>query len=277
MLDTIKEIAREAGAEILRHYGGALAVETKADQSPLTLADRAAHSRICAALREFEPGVPVLSEESDESEIRDRRNWRRFWLVDPLDGTKEFLKQTGEFTVNIARIEDGVPVLGVIHVPVREWTYSADRDKGAWKETDDGGPVRLSVRPAPRNGAGEADGSSLCIVASRDHAGPLVKRLLEAFPSAKARSMGSSLKFCLVAEGEADLYLRDAPTMEWDVGAAQCIVEAAGGRVLTLRERPLRYNKEDLRNPALLTSGDATLAARVLHSLFDNSNGESGS
>jgi 3'(2'), 5'-bisphosphate nucleotidase len=259
MLETIQQIAREAGVEILKHYGRTFTVEAKADDSPLTQADRAAHALICRRLRELDAGLPVLSEESDEAEIRDRKSWRSFWLVDPLDGTKEFIKQTGEFTVNIALIEDGVPAMGVIHVPALDRTYYAEAGQGAWKRNGGGAPASIRVRPAEEG--------HLAIVASRDHAGPEVKALLERFPAAKAKSMGSSLKFCLVAEGEADLYLRDVPTMEWDVGAAQCIVEAAGGQVLTLENAPLRYNKDSLRNPALLTAGDSALAARVLDSL----------
>ncbi len=295
MLNAITQIAREAGVEILKFYGGELDVEAKADDSPLTQADRVAHTLICGRLRELDGGIPVLSEESDEAEIRDRKTWKRFWLVDPLDGTKEFIKQTGEFTVNIALIEEGVPVMGVIHVPVRGWTYFAEKGTGAWKRIGDKPKEPIRVRAAPvakdegkmMKDAGEsppadanhpsritdhessitASESRLALVASRDHAGPMVKQLLELFPGADAMSMGSSLKFCLVAEGEADLYLRDAPTMEWDVAAAQSIVEAAGGRVLTLEKAPLRYNKDDLRNPALLTAGDSALAARVLDSL----------
>ena len=260
MLEIIQRIAREAGDEILKYYGKAFTVEAKADDSPLTQADRAAHTCICERLREVDGGLPVLSEESDESEIRERKSWRRFWLVDPLDGTKEFIKQTGEFTVNIALVEDGVPVLGVIYVPVHNWIYYAEAGQGAWKRIGGEAPVAIRVRPA--------DEANLAIVASRDHAGPQVKALLERFPTARAKSMGSSLKFCLVAEGEADLYLRDVPTMEWDVGAAQCIVEAAGGQVLTLEKAPLRYNKDSLRNPALLTAGDPDLVKKVLRKEF---------
>ena len=272
MLDSIRQIAVEAGIEILRYYGRQGVVEAKADNSPLTQADRAAHAYICTRLRALDAGIPVLSEESDEEEIRERKSWKRFWLVDPLDGTKEFIKQTGEFTVNIALIEDGEAVLGVVHVPAREWTYSAEKGRGAWKQIDGAPAERIRVRPAP---AGDDPDAGLTFVASRDHAGPQVKRLLEVFPGVEARSMGSALKFCLVAEGEADLYLRDAPTMEWDVAAAQCIVEAAGGQVLTLEKRPLVYNKDDLRNPALLTAGDRVLADRALSLLLENNDGSS--
>ncbi len=264
MIEDIKSICREAGQEILKYYGRAGRVEAKADDSPLTQADRAAHTLICRRLQSLDPAIPVLSEESDESEIRERRAWKRFWLVDPLDGTKEFIKQTGEFTVNIALIRDGQPVLGVIHVPARDRTYFAESGRGAWKEIENREAQAIRVRSAPAEKGPEA---ALTIVASRDHAGPQVQELLARYPDATATSMGSSLKFCLVAEGAADLYLRDVPTMEWDVAAAQCVVESAGGRVLTLNGTSLHYNKESLRNPPLLTAGDPALADDVLANL----------
>jgi 3'(2'), 5'-bisphosphate nucleotidase len=174
-----------------------------------------------------------------------------YWLVDPLDGTKEFLKGTNEFTVNIALMDDNYPVLGVVHAPAINLTYCGAVQLGAWRHQG----ARISTRPA--------DAANLAIVASKDHAGPLVQELLARHPQASLRSMGSSLKFCLVAEGAADIYLRDVPTMEWDTAAAQCIVEAAGGRVCTLDGVRLRYGKEGMRNPALLTVGDASSEALV--------------
>lgn len=251
MIEQIKTIAREAGEAALKFYEGDPGVEMKDDQSPLTLADLASHKYICAALRELDASIPVLSEESDQAEVRERRSWSRFWLIDPLDGTKEFIKKSGEFTVNIALIEEGESVLGVVHAPVLDLTYSGERGTGAFKQVD--GAAQEAIRVS------SADPAKLSIVASRDHAGPQVKDLLERFPGAETKSMGSSLKFCLVAEGRADIYLRDVPTMEWDTGAAQCVVEAAGGAVENLAGERLAYNKEDLRNPSLVTLGDASL------------------
>ncbi len=248
MLEQIKTIARDAGGEILNYYEGDAGVRLKQDESPLTLADLAAHRFICARLRELDASIPVLSEESDEESGAGRKSWSRFWLVDPLDGTKEFIKKSGEFTVNIALIEDGESVMGVVRAPVLKTTWFAEAGSGAWKQTDGDEAAALSVsRP---------NAARLGIVASRDHAGPLVSELLERFPGAETKSMGSSLKFCLVAEGRADIYLRDVPTMEWDTGAAQCVVEAAGGVVQTLEGERLTYNKDDLRNPSLVTLGD---------------------
>ncbi len=248
MLEQIKTIAREAGFEILKHYEGDAGVRLKEDESPLTLADLAAHRFICERLRELDASIPVLSEESKPEESTDRRNWTRFWLVDPLDGTKEFIKKSGEFTVNIALIENGESVLGVVRAPALETTWFGAQGKGAWRQADGEDAEAMRVR---RPDAGKPG-----IVASRDHAGPLVSELLGRFPEAETQSMGSSLKFCLVAEGRADIYLRDVPTMEWDTGAAQCLVEAAGGAVQTLEGERLTYNKENLRNPSLVTLGD---------------------
>ena len=253
-----REAAEEAGRAILALYGRPLPVDLKADDSPLTQADLAAHRAITARLAQS--NLPVLSEEGDP-EMADRRGWRRFWCVDPLDGTKEFVKgskapqaASGEFTVNIALIEDGVPVLGVVHVPVHGVTYWAAGGV-AWKQTGASEAARISARPAP-------DGA-LTIVASRDHAGPEVAAILDRVEAdgrrVESASMGSSLKFCLVAEGRADFYPRTVPTFEWDTAAAQAVVEAAGGGIGTRASDRLRYNKDDLRNPSVFCWGDPAL------------------
>lgn len=249
-LDAVAAIARAAGRAIVAHLDGALAVEYKADDSPLTQADRAAHHVIVTALGELTPAIPVLSEESPAELRQRRRSWERYWLVDPLDGTKELLKGSGEFTVNIALIEHGAPVLGVVHVPVTGTTYAggAGGASGAWVEGTD--------RPRSPIATREADLEHLAVVASRDHAGPLVRAFVAASAGATLVHVGSALKLCLVAEGRADLYPRDRPTMEWDTAAAQAILEAAGGRVTDLGGASLRYTKDDLRNPPFLAFGD---------------------
>ena len=262
------DAARAGGDAILGYYGRPITVDAKADDSPLTQADLAAHRTITAALASS--GIPVLSEESPEEEVAGRKAWTRFWCVDPLDGTKEFIKgapkgegepmpvTSGEFTVNIALIEDGAPVLGVVHVPVHGVTYSAASGH-AWKQSTDGERVRITTRPAPAD--------TLTVVASRDHAGPEVAAILESIRAegrqVDATSMGSSLKFCLVAEGVADLYPRTVPTFEWDTAAAQAIVEAAGGGVSTRADDRLTYNKDDLRNPSVFAWGDPSLDWRT--------------
>ena len=248
LLRAAVRIAVDAGKVVLRHYGKESPVDYKADDSPLTLADRASHELIVEALRDLTPDIPVLSEESGEEEIRERKEWRLFWLVDPLDGTKEFIKQTGQFTVNLGLIESAQPILGVVHVPVTAITYTGLAGRGAWREAPDEEMAGISVR--------RADPQHLTVVASKDHAGPQVETFLRRLSGARTASMGSSLKFCLVAQGDADFYPRLLPTMEWDTGAAQCIVEAAGGCVTDLEGNRLTYNKEDLRNPSFMAYGD---------------------
>lgn len=256
LLPEICRIATGAGAEAMRFYSRGIAVTVKGDSSPLTDADRASHEYIVSRLPELMPGVPVISEESAEGVSGTAIGAPRFWLVDPLDGTKEFLKGTGEFTVNIALIEKGKPVLGVVHAPAIGLTYSAGAQLGAFRQK--AGESATAIR------VGKADAARMRVVASKDHAGPMVSALLARLPGAELKSMGSSLKFCLVAEGAADLYLRDVPTMEWDTAAAQCVVEAAGGRLCTLDGQPLRYGKAGLKNPSLMTVGDTTLDWKAL-------------
>ena len=252
------DAARAAGDAVLGFYGRPLAVDRKADDSPLTQADLAAHRAI--ARRLAASGVPVLSEESADGEVAGRESWDRFWCVDPLDGTKEFVKgsaappvTSGEFTVNIALVEGGAPTLGVVHVPVHGVTYWA-ADGRAWKQTGDAAPAAIATRPA---------GDPLTVVASRDHAGPEVAAIVGAIEAGGRRvesaSLGSSLKFCLVAEGAADFYPRTAPTFEWDTAAAQAVLEAAGGGVSVADGRALGYNKASLRNPPVFAWGDPGL------------------
>ncbi|GAB5534479.1 MAG: 3'(2'),5'-bisphosphate nucleotidase CysQ [Rubricoccaceae bacterium] len=249
------DAARAGGQVILEYYGQPLPHDVKADDSPLTQADLAAHRAISERLSAARPEIPVLSEESDPEAVVERNEWETFWCVDPLDGTKEFIKATtGEFTVNIALVTGGAPVLGVVHVPVQDVTYFAANGL-AWKQTGDADPVSISTRALPAD--------ALTIVASRDHAGPEVAAIIERAEAdgrrVDAASMGSSLKFCLVAEGAADFYPRTVPTFEWDTAAAQAIVEAAGGGVSTRDGNRLRYNKDDLRNPSVFAWGDAEL------------------
>ena len=247
-LDAVCDVAREAGRATLRFHGGPLTVERKGDDSPVTAADRAAHALIVEALRRLTPEVPVLSEEADEREWAARREWSTYWLVDPLDGTKEFIKGSGDFTVNIALISGMEPVLGVVHVPVTGVTYWGVKGRGAFRVDAGQAPVALRTRAA--------DPERLVIVASRDHAGPRVEALLARLPTASTASLGSSLKFCLLAEGRADFYPRFSPTSEWDTAAAQCVLEAAGGRVTDTAGRRLGYNKEQILNPSFLAFGD---------------------
>jgi 3'(2'), 5'-bisphosphate nucleotidase len=248
LVSAVADVAREAGRATLKFYGGALSIDRKGDDSPLTAADKASHTLLLEALRRLTPGVPVLSEESSETEVAERRQWDTFWLVDPLDGTKEFIKGTGEFTVNIALVSGSEPVMGVVHVPVTGVTYWGRKGAGAFMAHTGQAPVAIHTRPAKLE--------RLVIVASKDHAGPQVEALLKRLTTASTANMGSSLKFCLVAEGKADFYPRLAPTCEWDTGAAQCVLEAAGGAVTDTGGQRLAYNKEQLTNPSFLAFGD---------------------
>ncbi|MEX1080611.1 MAG: 3'(2'),5'-bisphosphate nucleotidase CysQ [Halofilum sp. (in: g-proteobacteria)] len=251
LLATVTELAERAGQAILEVYNGEYEIENKADESPLTTADVAAHELIDAGLRKLTPDIPVLSEESAEIPYAERTTWHRYWLVDPLDGTREFIKRNGEFTVNIALIEDGVPVLGVVHAPVIAVTYSAEREAGAWKqvEAQAAEPIHVNARTQ----------SPVRVAGSRSHSDERLTAYLDRLGEHELRPMGSSLKSCLVAEGAADLYPRLGPTSEWDTAAAQAVVEAAGGQVTDLEGRPLRYNQtESLLNPEFLVFGDAS-------------------
>ncbi len=259
LLEAVIALSRDAGEAILAVYNRSegFEVEKKGDQSPLTEADLAAHGVICPGLEKLLPGVPVLSEESEIPPYDERALWHRYWIVDPLDGTKEFIRRNGEFTVNIALIEDGVPVMGVVYVPVTGITYAGFLGVGAFKYTDQG-RESIAVRSmAAREQAGEP----VMVVASRSHGADAVDKMLakiaRSLGEVETRNMGSSLKLCLVAEGSADLYPRLAPTCEWDTAAAQAVVEAAGGRVLDDELRELRYNtKSDLLNPFFYVIGD---------------------
>jgi 3'(2'), 5'-bisphosphate nucleotidase len=241
------ELARIAGEKIMSFYREGFTVAVKEDASPLTSADTAAHEFLVRSLASVLPGVPIVSEESISRSLIESET---FWLVDPLDGTKEFVKRTNEFTVNLALVQAGQPVMGIVHAPALNLTYYGLLNVGAWRQITSEDPVSISTRRAM---------PPLSIVASKDHAGPLVERMLTRLAGATRQSMGSSLKFCLVAEGKADVYLRDLPTMEWDTAAAHCVVKAAGGSILTLNGESLQYGKPDLKNPAFITLGDPQL------------------
>ncbi|WP_226648873.1 3'(2'),5'-bisphosphate nucleotidase CysQ [Microbulbifer variabilis] len=261
LLEQVIAICKNAGEAILEvyHSSAELEVDTKADDSPVTAADLAAHKILAPALARLIEGVPVLSEEQEMPSFAERSQWQRYWIVDPLDGTKEFIRRTGEFTVNVALIENGEPVLGVVHVPVLDITYAGGKSDGAFKRTASG-DTEIRVRPLkPRLEAGEA----VELVASRSHGAGAVDQLVERIESrlgaVACKNMGSSLKLCLVAEGAADLYPRLAPTCEWDTAAAQAVVEAAGGTVVDDSFKLLRYNRKDsLLNPFFYVIGDAS-------------------
>ena len=249
LLETVRRIAAAAADRILRIYDTPFKVERKADQSPLTEADLAAHRTIVEGLNALSPTIPVLSEESaDEVDFATRAGWARYWLVDPLDGTKDFVNRNGEFTVNIALIERHAPVLGVVTVPVTGVSYCAGRGLGAWRH-DSTGATAIGVRATVAR--------PWRVASSRSHADPRTAAFIRNLGPSERISIGSSLKFCLLAEGEIDIYPRFGPTSEWDTAAAQCVVEQAGGRITDIELEPLRYNTgESLLNPWFLAFGD---------------------
>jgi len=246
----VLELARRAGRRIVEIAEGDYEVAIKGDHTPVTTADMAAHDIIVEGLAELEPRLPVLSEESDEIPFSERHGWASHWLVDPLDGTREFLRGNGEFTVNIALVSGHCPLLGVVVAPVLELAYYAARGIGAWKQEGSGAPVPIHVRDVPPDGPTVA--RSRCPTT-----GPRLQRFLDRLGAHDEIAMGASLKSCLVAEGSADVYARLGPTGEWDTAAAQVIVEEAGGHITDTASHDLRYNlRESLINPHFVVFGD---------------------
>jgi len=249
VLDQLVDISRRAGLAILEWYDGDMGITQKADNSPLTRADLASHKLITAELTRLWPEIPVLSEESADIPWQTRHKWQQYWLVDPLDGTKEFINRNGEFTVNIALIRDHQSVIGVVHVPVSDVSYFGASKAGAWRQQGSAPATAIETRrPAAKPAV---------IVGSRSHANPELASQLEMLGPHELTSMGSSLKFCRVAEGLADFYPRLGPTCEWDTAAAQAVVEAAGGQVVKIDGSTLKYNqKEAYLNPHFFVFGD---------------------
>lgn len=250
-IEILRKIAINAGNEILKIYNDDSLfqqIDYKSDNSPLTLADKASNAIIVKSLNENYPDIPILSEEEKNVEFAERKNWDKFWLVDPLDGTKEFIKRNGEFTVNIAMIENGFPTLGIIYAPILKKLYVGDVvNKKAFliNTVEQEIPLLVNHKDKKRIAVG-----------SRSHASAEETDLLKQYNVADTISVGSSLKFCMVAEGKADIYYRHGPTMEWDTGAGQAIVEAAGGKVESMETNSqFHYNKESLLNGGFLVKG----------------------
>jgi 3'(2'), 5'-bisphosphate nucleotidase len=249
----LKPVADRAGAAIMRVYDGTFAVQRKEDNSPLTLADLESQRVIIEALTVLTPGVPILSEESAQAPWAERRTWRELWVVDPLDGTREFVKRNGEFTVNIGLVEDHEPVLGLVSAPALGLLYWGALGVGAFSQARGAAerPIHVAAPHTP-----------LKVVASRSHASPETAGYLARLKSHELTGIGSSLKFCWLADGKADLYPRFGPTSEWDTAAGQALLEAAGGHVTRLDGHRLRYNcRESLINGDFLAYGDASVLA----------------
>jgi 3'(2'), 5'-bisphosphate nucleotidase len=248
LADALLPVADSAGAAIMKVYDGAFAVERKDDDSPLTLADLESQRIIVESLRQMTPDIPILSEESAHAPWSERRSWRELWVVDPLDGTREFVKRNGEFTINIALVDRHEPVLGVVSAPAQGVTYWGAAGIGAFRRDERGSVSRIRVSPPA---------SPLRVVGSRSHMSPETAAYLARFPAHEMTGIGSSLKFCLLAEGRAELYPRFGPTSEWDTAAGQALLEAAGGQVTRLDGHRLRYNcRESLINGDFVAFSD---------------------
>jgi 3'(2'), 5'-bisphosphate nucleotidase len=248
-LPQVMQIADAAGREIMRIYRTAFNVTLKDDRSPLTEADLAAQRIIAAGLKSVTPAIAMLGEESPPQQFEQRRLWPALWLVDPLDGTREFVKRNGEFTVNIALIEHGEPVLGVVYAPAREVLYGAARGSGAFRRDPDGSrrPIHAQAKAPP----------TVRVLGSRSHGDAVLDRMLDRLGPHDRISVGSALKFGLLAEGSGDLYVRRGPTSEWDTAAGHAVVLEAGGCVVDLSGAPLRYNARDgLTNPSFMAYAD---------------------
>ncbi len=250
LLPGVVQLAKRAGERIMTIYNRDFSVMQKKDDSPVTEADMAAHAVIDDGLEELAGQYPVLSEESASIPFEDRSRWECYWLVDPLDGTREFIKRNGEFTVNIALVEDHRAILGVVYAPALSLCYYGAQGLGAFKQEQEQDPTPIQVQKQSRE--------TVIIAGSRSHRGESLNRFLENIANYELLAMGSALKSCLVAEGKADIYPRLGPTSEWDTAAAQCIVEEAGGYVTDTNMQNLPYNtKESLLNPHFFVFGDS--------------------
>ena len=248
----IVSLAIKAGARILDFYRYGFDVEHKEDLTPLTQADVAAHEIIDEGLRELTPDIPIISEEGAKIPFATRQQWPLYWLVDPLDGTREFIRRNDEFTVNIALIENGKPIMGLVHAPELEQCYFASKGLGAYKKANNNKPKRIYVKAKCRK--------PVIIAGSRSHPSQEFNQFIANIGDYEMLSVGSALKSCLVAEGAADIYARLGPTSEWDTAAAQCIVEEAGGKLTDTSMQPMRYNtKDSLLNPHFFVFGDCQI------------------
>ncbi|MGC8121089.1 3'(2'),5'-bisphosphate nucleotidase CysQ [Marinobacter sp. VGCF2001] len=247
ILPDLIEIADEASEKVLHIYQSDFKVNYKEDHSPITAADIASHDIIVKGLRNISRDIPILSEEGVEIPWEERRKWRRFWLIDPIDGTKDFTQRTGEFTVNIAMIEDGEPVMGVVTAPALKEAFWGIKGEGAHKRDRTGRVHRIRVAE-PKE--------TLRVVASKNHLNEATRAFIEALGAHDTVQAGSSLKFCRIAEGHADIYPRMSPTSEWDTGAAHAVLLAAGGKVKTPEGQSLVYGKENILNPNFIAAGN---------------------
>ena len=257
LIEQLIEISKDAGKAILEVYNSNFGHQIKEDLSPLTKADTLSNNIICERLKVITPDISILSEENSNIPFNIRSSWEQYWLVDPLDGTKEFIKKNGEFTVNIALIENNTPIFGIIHLPVTNETYWGSSTKGSFYIKGNNQETKLCVENNIR--------SQVRIVASRSHPSKMLDTLLEEIGEYKIITKGSSLKFCLIAKGQADIYPRLGPTSEWDIAAGHAIVKFAGGSLLTIDRKPMQYNltKNNL-NPYFVVASREDIALNAI-------------
>lgn len=252
LLSPVIQVAYQAGKAIMEVYDSGYLIEEKSDNTPVTEADMAANKIIESSLKELTPHLPILTEETKPTPFSERQTWPRYWLIDPLDGTREFIKRNGEFTVNIALIDGDESVLGVVYAPVKGVLYYAAKGQGAFKQNSTSDPEPISVKT-------KCTGKTV-VACGRSHPTKEIKSFLSHLGEHEVIRVGSALKSCMVAEGKADLYPRLGPTSEWDTAAAQCVVEEAGGAIVDTNMQRLRYNtKDDLLNPHFFVVGDLSI------------------
>tara|TARA_B100000029_G_scaffold423757_1_gene431107 strand:+ start:683 stop:1498 length:816 start_codon:yes stop_codon:yes gene_type:complete len=258
-INKLIEISKKAGEAIMQIYRTDFEVEIKKDLSPLTQADILSHKIIHDSLSKMTPNIPILSEEFSDISFDERSTWKEYWLIDPLDGTKEFIKKNGEFTTNIALISNNKPVLGIIHVPSSNETYWGSEETGSYFLEGDSESDMIQLKVSNNTE------SPLRIVSSRSHISQDLKMLLKKLDNYELLSIGSSLKFCLIAKGEADCYPRLGPTCEWDIAAGDIIAQSAGADIVTLKNCPLKYNtKKEFLNPYFLVSNNIFNKEKIL-------------
>ena len=252
LINSVKSIAVEAGSAIMDVYHTDYDIQIKTDNSPVTEADKKANTIIANKLNQLTPDIPILSEEGRNIPFSERSNWTSFWLIDPLDGTKEFIKKNDEFTVNIALIQNGKPTFGIVYAPALDILYWGEVGEGAYKKDKKSLEIKINVLDALNN--------PVLVAGSRSHPSERMNAFMEQFKESEVRPMGSSLKVCLVADGSVHLYPRLGPTMEWDTGAAHAILKASGGEaIIHGTNEPLRYNKENLLNPEFIASSSSVI------------------
>ena len=252
LLDPVIQIAYQAGKVIMEVYDAGFSVEEKSDHTPVTEADMAANKVIESSLKELTPHLPILTEEAKPTPYSERKKWPRYWLIDPLDGTREFIKRNGEFTVNIALIDGGESVMGLVYAPVIGVLYYAAKGQGAFKQASTNEPELIHVK--------EKCSGKTIVACGRSHPTEEMENFVKSLGEHEIIRVGSALKSCLVAEGKADIYARLGPTSEWDTAAAQCVVEEAGGAITNTAMQRLRYNsKDDLLNPHFFVVGDTSI------------------